>query len=89
MAYYYYRSGTVNLKSFVRKVLFRIKWKFEPRGIVKGLVKIPPDACRTDVGKKIIDFSELVGALERWRKSFHTAGTRVVDTVVMRKSYSV
>ena len=24
-----YRSGTVNSKSFVGKVLFRIKWKFE------------------------------------------------------------
>ena len=24
-----YRSGTVNLKSFVGKVLLRIKWKFE------------------------------------------------------------
>ena len=26
---YYYRSGTVNLKSFVGKVLLRIKLKFE------------------------------------------------------------
>ena len=26
---YWYRSGTVNLKSFVGKVLLRIKWKFE------------------------------------------------------------
>ena len=25
----YYRSGTVNSKSFVGKVLLRIKWKFE------------------------------------------------------------
>ena len=25
----YYRSGTVNSKSFVSKVLLRIKWKFE------------------------------------------------------------
>ena len=25
----YYRSGTVNLKSFVGKVLLQIKWKFE------------------------------------------------------------
>ena len=24
-----YRSGTVNLKSFIGKVLLRIKWKFE------------------------------------------------------------
>ena len=26
---FYYRSGTVNLKSFVDKVLLRIKWIFE------------------------------------------------------------
>ena len=26
---YYYRSGTINSKSFVSKVLLRIKWKFE------------------------------------------------------------
>ena len=26
---YIYRSGTVNSKSFVGKVLLRIKWKFE------------------------------------------------------------
>ena len=26
---YWYRSGTVNSKSFVTKVLLRIKWKFE------------------------------------------------------------
>ena len=25
----YYRSGTVNSKSFIGKVLLRIKWKFE------------------------------------------------------------
>ena len=25
----YYRSGTVNSKSFVGKILLRIKWKFE------------------------------------------------------------
>ena len=25
----YYRSGMVNLKSFISKVLLRIKWKFE------------------------------------------------------------
>ena len=26
---WYYRLGTVNLKSFISKVLLRIKWKFE------------------------------------------------------------
>ena len=28
-AHAYYRSGTVNSKSFVGKILLRIKWKFE------------------------------------------------------------
>ena len=31
---------------------------------LKALVKITLDACRTDVGKKIIDFSELMDVLE-------------------------
>ena len=29
LEFLYYRSGTVNSKSFVDKVLLRIKWKFE------------------------------------------------------------
>ena len=42
-----------------------IRMSEQPRDTVKASVKITPDACRTDVGKKIIDFSELMDALEK------------------------